>query len=1845
MTALSKSSANNKAFGNKTVNNVLLSLNLPRENMALGKIRVSRIFIRLYYSFSVGDTVIDESLTVPREYCDEEDHQSCVHACVLYDRNFPKEDRIRKLNFTDSFSIPSPDICRALWRFLSEKISTRKSDEEASFYVQWGISAYNVVELTTLRMLGEELQRTKTDVMKEKEFLMNGRNHLTPNGIENLNEDDADIAMAINKILKDKLYLNQDIPLCTVDRTMGNYGQLDNEMLFNFSHPSRQLTEEDIHIIMEILNKESKGSDLFLVFTPEMSSEVFCQEYAVRKGCKTAENIHIILNISPGRQLVNTTNKNGHWVYVVIKNHQLVLYGDPLGSRFQPSNLFKVLNPIYEAKFGKRMLYKDVKIINCSNNTNFPIQKDSIICGILSAMLCVISFSPKLYNEVMHGITANPQLEFIQNPSYYADQIRMVFLKILMSKTHCVQRFMPSLMTFHYNNGDESIGNRQSSRKSKSTANKAWEPLMSRSRSKNPVKKSKGSASVPVADASFIPPADHSSTSRPAAPTTSRPNVPKTSKPAAPTTSRPAASTTARPASPKTTKPAAPTTSTSAAPTTSRPGASTTPRPAAPTTPSSAATTTQRPAATKTSRSTGTSTATEQPTRTATSGQTSTSRPLSTNTSTQSATTPSSPPVTATSGTENTVPFNSSAASPSAVPSSPERTTLELTDQLVDLCFIGLKDFKSGCGYPNIDGSSWSILPGRKGKGAKKFICSQVNCKAQKSIFKRKGDTRKKIIKKNPNDPITVNYTTMHTCIKAPSIGSLSTSSYYVKNMRSKKKLNEDGTSSEINEDLDTPEQNGDSGSTERETIEETGFDECEHLKPIDSEMEEGEADTAGSHNDQPIEVEKSPVKQPKDSELEEGEAATAGSHNDQSFEVEKSPVKKTIDSEMEEEEADNAGSHKERSIEVEKSPVGSSEEEFANDTFAMEVEIETDEERHDQSGDSNDNFGLLCNGPSADDYSASGANDDIDANVCMVSLSQDDPRAHEAAYDVDLSSEELCCYLCEYKTTSQSEYDEHQYASHGKRCPMCPFATTSEIMLNKHQREEGHLQSLQCCQCNFEANRESVLIRHIETVHEEIQQADTTVNELLMRTTSKRRRSKEEYQLDKRIRIDTSVKETSPEMFEQSAAFEGNSGDEAMNTAYDEYQSGSNHEQDMDESEKSEEEEETITTSVVKEYRNDMDKNHGNIAYIINDFPGNKKPASDRKLINWGVSQTQRGRTTCYPCAGNFICKECRKTFDKNGNCSECKIPLEKALCPAKKYIFFCNNVCRRAIFKGCCQEDPNHKKLVVLYVGVHTCVTVDSLVKQSTPNYSEVRTMEDVIENISICMKTNSERFSVDYVEKVPCDIDGDRYILIDNDDSKELQNVIRDGRKWKTYVQTSSQTLSNILGEEKSKNIRKYKCSPQYFCFYEECPFKRRFELVNQVNWTTEDGKKSCASCSEAMERIDCTAEKFVGKSENGKFVIIKHQGKHKCLAKTTLESEILEEMESFFEKNPTATRSEAIVHHLVNKISFGSQQDVIDLVSISLNIWEINNAKMRGIKRLNPHGNKMEAIRHFQKKIIDIGNPFGIIMHIFDDVWMCDVCHFTSEGMTDDCVKFCASCSMSPMQNVGPSVFISSTESLKTLRELTAGKSLATEACCLDHQPSRLRQFTTFAAYTYDLDLRRMCPLFSAVMTNEKELSVFHTLEVVDRCMLELFDTENIFNPNIMIADEATAIKNAVARKLGEDKVQQSYGTCQLHFQMSILQHCSYIIGETREIWQFMKLSESLMTAADPMQYNLLKKELVGFISKNDQRHDYLMNWFEFYDSRKTGWSNAFRNPELPKTNKGMLLYLLFSLVQA
>ena len=844
-----------------------------------------------------------------------------------------------------------------------------------------------------------------------------------------------------------------------------------------------------------------------------------------------------------------------------------------------------------------------------------------------------------------------------------------------------------------------------------------------------------------------------------------------------------------------------------------------------------------------------------------------------------------------------------------------------------------------------------------------------------------------------------------------------------------------------------------------------------------------------------------------------------------------------------------------------------------------------------------------------------------------------------------------LNCYICSFVTKCKEEYSDHTLLSHGKRCSNCDYGTTTDNLLKKHKQ----LPHDKCCiVCDYSTTTDEMLKYHdiqrhrAQTSMEQQPIADEeqqhsmeqlgTVYDILTRSNSRKRRVDENDSLQfknlKRVR----VCEASPEpMFE--AADDGGTNDQeeeaslldcSQSKAEDDTQDTHGRSDDPTENGQ-----ERVQTKHVEKFDNSFDNNDGNVAFVIKSYSLSKKPTSDRKIYNWGCSQSQRGKTTLYPCSGYFACDNCEEKSSTHGSCTTCKVQLRLRDCQARKYIYFCDNLCRREAYKECC-ESESHKKLVILYLGKHTCVPVKRITeKNKSYKFKKVETEGDILENINILVEHESPDFAIEKVEKAPSGIDGNHYYLLDNKENLELKEMIRDGRKWQTFTQTTNKAFANIFGETNVKKVRKYKCSDQFFCYNQKCPFKKRFEIMNQVNWITEeDGIRKCISCTDRMEMIKCDAEKFTAKSDDKRYILIKHVGKHKCLHKTVLETRILEEIEEFFCTNPTATRSEAILHHLVSKINFGSTQDVIDLVAVSLNIWELNNLKQKGLKRLNPHGSKLEAIKHLKSKLNDIGNPFNIVLKIFEDVYICDICEFISEKSEhEDCVKFCANCSMAPMEHVGPSVFVSSRDSLDTLRELRSNGSLATEACCLDHQPSRLRAFNTFAAYCYDLDLRRMCPLFAAVMINEKELSVYHCLDVVDRCLEEEFGTGEVFDPNLIIADEATAIKNAVSRKLGVEKVEKQYGTCQLHYMMSILQHSSFVIGNKKEIWQYMKLSEHLMKAETPELYDLFKKELLEFISKTEQRHSHLYNWLEFYDSRKIGWSKAFRNPELPKTNKG------------
>ena len=150
-----------------------------------------------------------------------------------------------------------------------------------------------------------------------------------------------------------------------------------------------------------------------------------------------------------------------------------------------------------------------------------------------------------------------------------------------------------------------------------------------------------------------------------------------------------------------------------------------------------------------------------------------------------------------------------------------------------------------------------------------------------------------------------------------------------------------------------------------------------------------------------------------------------------------------------------------------------------------------------------------------------------------------------------------------------------------------------------------------------------------------------------------------------------------------------------------------------------------------------------------------------------------------------------------------------------------------------------------------------------------------------------------------------------------------------------------------------VRLFKCRGTNYCFNKDCPFLRRFEAINQVQFDIKDGEKSCVSCGEAMHSMNCDARKYVVHDE--KYIVVKHEGQHECPPRTTYETDIVMEIEKYFSLNGLSTPFEAVVNHLNKMLDLeNAEQEIKDLVNFSLKNWTIKNAKRRVIKRQNPYG---------------------------------------------------------------------------------------------------------------------------------------------------------------------------------------------------------------------------------------------------------------------------------------------------
>ena len=158
--------------------------------------------------------------------------------------------------------------------------------------------------------------------------------------------------------------------------------------------------------------------------------------------------------MSIAKGTITIGGETGHWAYCAILGENKIVYGDPMGNDHLPTDLMKHLNPIYKYKFRKDCT--DVGVINLSSRPNFPRQQCATICGIVCCLVALAATNRKVYFEIIQGSKRNKGFQMLKTPTYYKQQIRLKFLKMIYSLNFTVEPFLPRLEDVEFQfTGDE----------------------------------------------------------------------------------------------------------------------------------------------------------------------------------------------------------------------------------------------------------------------------------------------------------------------------------------------------------------------------------------------------------------------------------------------------------------------------------------------------------------------------------------------------------------------------------------------------------------------------------------------------------------------------------------------------------------------------------------------------------------------------------------------------------------------------------------------------------------------------------------------------------------------------------------------------------------------------------------------------------------------------------------------------------------------------------------------------------------------------------------------------------------------------------------------------------------------------------------------------------------------------------------------------------------------------------------------------------------------------------------------------------------------------------------------
>ena len=141
---------------------------------------------------------------------------------------------------------------------------------------------------------------------------------------------------------------------------------------------------------------------------------------------------------------------------------------------------------------------------------------------------------------------------------------------------------------------------------------------------------------------------------------------------------------------------------------------------------------------------------------------------------------------------------------------------------------------------------------------------------------------------------------------------------------------------------------------------------------------------------------------------------------------------------------------------------------------------------------------------------------------------------------------------------------------------------------------------------------------------------------------------------------------------------------------------------------------------------------------------------------------------------------------------------------------------------------------------------------------------------------------RMLPDVVKKVPHDIDGTIFYVVDVPHEECFHTKYKDGRHFETHF-SSQKGINGVRGLGK--------CKGSFECNNNGCPMFQVRGKRNQNHFTTQEKNSFCYYCNCIVYRVPCGASKMIEFNTQGRLLEVYHQGRHTCQLKPNAEEKAI------------------------------------------------------------------------------------------------------------------------------------------------------------------------------------------------------------------------------------------------------------------------------------------------------------------------------------------------------------------